>query len=638
MTHFSMGNCVDFLSISRQIYLAVGCTLALLTVLAGLSYFATSKLSGVFSGYKETAQQTQAANELLEKVSDAQLAAYDYRFDPSDEHAQAVWQRLDDIAERQQEAEDTLAEQDTVLALFRQVAVSTQGYKETFSRLAEFNSRSDRIVDNLLSTGSSIRAKLTKVNNFALANHDIWLGADIGFAQQSFMRSRFHNERFLLTGDLVKFELSMAFLAEAIGRLRATLTKINDPYILELTEQSIGEMWVFLGLAHVNQQILLERNHLRKDRLDVLGRQIREQLGELLQSAVDHQEALGIDGTASAESTLNYVVIISILALCLGSALGMLVARHVSGSVRDMADTMSELADGNLDVPVRSANRRHELGMMARALEVFRNNARHLRRSLDKERELSGLQRQFVAMVSHEFRTPLAIIDGNAQRLLRGQDKLSVERVSKVARSIRTSVLRLTDLMESVLSAARMEEGRIKFEPEPFEIRDVITEICSNYGDMYGSHFIHTDLSDLPATYRGDAKLLWQVFSNLVSNAVKYSPEGTAVHVQGKEARDGALLISIEDEGIGIPEDEVEMLFERFFRASTSTGISGSGIGLHLVKCFVEMHGGGMDVKSTVGKGTVFQVRLPQNNSEPRAADDAEADRLASPTLTNQAA
>ena len=85
------------------------------------------------------------------------------------------------------------------------------------------------------------------------------------------------------------------------------------------------------GLAHVNQQIIVERNHLRNDRFDVLGRQIREELGELLQSAVNYQEAMGVDGTASAEATLDYVVIISIAALCIGSALGILVARHGIG-------------------------------------------------------------------------------------------------------------------------------------------------------------------------------------------------------------------------------------------------------------------------------------------------------------------
>ena len=198
---------MTFLSISRQIYLAVGCALALLTVLAGLSYFATSKLSDIFSGYKDTARQTQAANELLERISDAQLAAYTYRFAPSNDNAEIVWRRLDDIAKRQQEAEQSLAGQDAVITLLRQVAGFDPSYEETFSRLTEFNNRSHRIVANLLSTGSGIRAKLTKIVDFSAANDDTWLGYDVGFAQQAFMRSRFHNERFLLTGDMARFRV-----------------------------------------------------------------------------------------------------------------------------------------------------------------------------------------------------------------------------------------------------------------------------------------------------------------------------------------------------------------------------------------------------------------------------------------------
>jgi signal transduction histidine kinase len=214
-------------------------------------------------------------------------------------------------------------------------------------------------------------------------------------------------------------------------------------------------------------------------------------------------------------------------------------------------------------------------------------------------------------MVSHEFRTPLAIIDGNAQRLQRRPGKTSPERLGKMVTTIRKSVLRLTDLMESVLSAARLEDGKIRFDPAPFDLGDMVADICRNYDELSENHTIVTDLDGLPATFVGDIKLLRQVISNLVSNAVKYSPDSPMVRVVGKDDGAGGVVISVEDEGIGIPSAELDKLSERFFRASTSTGIPGSGIGLHLVRHLVDLHHGDMVVESEIGKGSVFKVRLP---------------------------
>ena len=599
------------LSISRQIYLAVGCALALLTGLAGLSYIATSQLADTFSGYKATAHQTMIANELLEEVFAAQLAAFSYRVTPSERQAEVVQKRLAEIAESQAAAERKLAGDDVALDLMQRVSQSMEGYRDAFARMTAFTTRSDRVVANLSTIGSSIRAKLEKITAFAFENGDTWLGHDVGVAQQKFMRGRFYNERFLLTNELQTVRTSVAFLIAARARMNSVYPTIYDPDMQKAASSVIGQISAYIAAVEENRDLIVIRNSVRNRKLDALGMQVRSEIEELLDSAADRQRTMGVSGMANAETTLFYVVLISIIALCIGGALGVIVARSISGSVRDMADTMSELADGNLDVAVTGTEGRHELGMMARALDVFKGHAQNLQRSLDKERELSGLQRQFVAMVSHEFRTPLAIIDGNAQRLQRRPEKLSSERVLKVAGAIRTSVLRLTDLMESVLAAARMEGGKVKFEPEAFDFRDMVADTCRGYADINTRHVIETDLDALPNVYLGDVKLLRQVISNLVSNAVKYSPEGTTVRVRGKEAANGDLVIAVEDRGVGIPKDEVEKLFERFFRASTSTGIPGSGIGLHLVKQFVDLHQGRMDVRSTVGEGTTFEVVLP---------------------------
>ncbi|MGI9498585.1 MAG: PAS domain-containing sensor histidine kinase [Geminicoccaceae bacterium] len=237
---------------------------------------------------------------------------------------------------------------------------------------------------------------------------------------------------------------------------------------------------------------------------------------------------------------------------------------------------------------------------------------RDLETALAREREINGLQRQFVSMVSHEFRTPLAIIDGNAQRLMRRLPELAPERTNEALQKVRRSVKRLTELMESVLNAARLEEGQITYEPGTCNLTDLIREICDSYLEIYPDRPIQVDIDKLPDQIVADPKLIHQVVSNLTSNAVKYSPAGTTIWVKGQEdERSGCAIISVRDEGVGIPEAEVSRLCDRFFRASTSTGVVGTGIGLHLAQHFVALHGGTIEVESREGEGSTFTVRLP---------------------------
>lgn len=237
-----------------------------------------------------------------------------------------------------------------------------------------------------------------------------------------------------------------------------------------------------------------------------------------------------------------------------------------------------------------------------------------------KERELSGLQRQFVSMVSHEFRTPLAIIDGIAQRIMRRLDKLGPDTVRESQQKVRLAVTRLTELMESVLSASRLEEGRIAFEPDVCPLVDLITDIHNSYSELNKDREIFLDVDRLPKTMIADGKLLRQIISNLLSNAIKYSPGGKRVWVNGHLDEQNDLLIAVRDEGVGIPEAELAKLFQRFFRASTSAGIAGSGIGLNLVQHFVELHGGRIEVDSTEGVGSTFTVRFPYSSIYEAAA------------------
>jgi len=307
----------------------------------------------------------------------------------------------------------------------------------------------------------------------------------------------------------------------------------------------------------------------------------------------------------------DFAIVVLVVTLAVALTVTSLVRPIIS-----ITQTMTKLAEGELDTKIPETTRRDEIGDMARTLEVFKANAEYVQVSLDKERELSGLQRQFVSMVSHEFRTPLAVIDGNAQRLLRRIDRIGSDRLREGLSKVRKAVVNLTDLMESVLNAAKLEEGRVEYRPEVCDLHSLLSEVCASYAEINGNHKLIVEIDQLPRRMMADRRLLRQVFSNLLSNAIKYAPNATTVWVTSELCGDRELTISVRDEGLGIPPEELEKLFDRFFRASTSTGIAGSGIGLHLVKHFVDLHNGTVEVESTVNVGTTFCIRLPVVEAE----------------------
>ncbi len=332
-----------------------------------------------------------------------------------------------------------------------------------------------------------------------------------------------------------------------------------------------------------------------------------------------------------------------VVAITLALIFGLLRATALR-PLRQLTGITHRLADGDIEVEIEGRNRIDELGMLARSLDVFRTNLikkqaleaeqeemlelletqnQRLETSLDKERELNGLQRQFVSMVSHEFRTPLAIIDGNAQRIMKRQGPIAPERLQNGLHKIRGSVVRLINLMESVLSVSRLEAGNVQFQPQPSDLSEIVEEVCANHREVNSDHELIADVTRLPSQLSIDANLMRQVVSNLISNATKYSAKGTRVWVAGNVADDGRVSISVRDEGPGIPPDELNKLFDRFFRGSASTGIIGTGIGLHIVEVFVNLHGGQIEVVSAEGQGATFTVYLPPSGSSVACSDKA---------------
>ena len=233
-----------------------------------------------------------------------------------------------------------------------------------------------------------------------------------------------------------------------------------------------------------------------------------------------------------------------------------------------------------------------------------------LKTALEAEQDYNTLQKQFVSMASHEFRTPLSIIDMTAQRLLKRQGTMSDEQMAERYTKIRSAAQRITGLIERTLSSASLDEGKLSYTPVLCDIHDIITTCILAQTEISKDYIIESDLDELPDEITADPGHLNQVLTNLLSNAVKYSPKNKIINVKGWQ-EDQNILVSVTDQGIGIPETEIPKMFNRFFRTSNAAGIPGTGIGLNLVQQLLALQGGTIAVESTDGQGSTFIVTLP---------------------------
>jgi signal transduction histidine kinase len=247
-----------------------------------------------------------------------------------------------------------------------------------------------------------------------------------------------------------------------------------------------------------------------------------------------------------------------------------------------------------------------------RLLEEERLNAEVLRLQIQQERELIELREQFIKSISHEFRTPLAVIQSSSELLEHYYDRLSPDGRVDHLHEMQKQVRHMTEMVDDFLRLSKVRAGKTRFFPEPMDVGDFCRMIVSRVGRTAGNAYRLRFTSDgVYGNHLVDEKLLSHILTNLLTNAVKYSPHGGDICLSlTSDGHD--LIFQISDQGIGIPEADQSHLFEPFQRGSNVKRIEGTGLGLAVVKNSVLLHGGTIELKSKEGEGTVFTVRLPR--------------------------
>lgn len=252
----------------------------------------------------------------------------------------------------------------------------------------------------------------------------------------------------------------------------------------------------------------------------------------------------------------------------------------------------------------------HQILVVEQNITAQKKVQEKIRESLDKERELNELKSRFVSMASHEFRTPLSTILSSVSLLRRYNEGDEIAKREKHLGRIRSSVQNLTNILNDFLSLDKLEEGRIQTNFGEVQLGRLLLDVVEEMEPHCkgGQEIVFEHKDDLQII--SDEHILRNVLINLLSNAIKYSPDKEVIRLSC-ECKDAHVHIEVQDRGIGIPEEEQVHLFTRFFRASNAVNIQGTGLGLHIVKRYIELLNGSLDFKSESGKGTTFYLTFP---------------------------
>jgi signal transduction histidine kinase len=225
-------------------------------------------------------------------------------------------------------------------------------------------------------------------------------------------------------------------------------------------------------------------------------------------------------------------------------------------------------------------------------------------------RRLSALRADFVSLVSHELRSPMAAVIGAARTLEERWRELNADQRAAFLSLIADETNRLATLIGDVLDTSRIEAGTFSYRFTGVDVAELVRATVAGFALHQDEVSVaaHAD-GDVPSV-RGDRERLRQVLRNLLENAVKYSPAGEAVDVRAR-AEDGRVLVTVEDSGPGIPAGQHGLIFERFGRANVGLGKPGTGLGLFIARSIAEAHGGTLSVASAPGEGSTFTLELP---------------------------
>jgi signal transduction histidine kinase len=394
---------------------------------------------------------------------------------------------------------------------------------------------------------------------------------------------------------------------------------VDNPTQLGRARQIHGSVQDYIEL-YFNLIIDIARDSPEAARTDVAlaeGRRRIDEIQDKFAAFIAAEDAQAARSAQTASDRANTAIALGVVGLVLSAALivlfGAYLARSIAGPVRGVAQGATRLAAGELSLRLGEGGP-GEVGELTRAFNVMAGELERGQRELrEQNRRLQKSERaksELVSIVSHEVRTPLASVLGFTSLLLnRDTDEETRRRYLEI---VDAQGRRLNALLDDFLDVQRLEEGRLHLSSELVDMAVLLEEQVQLFEAQSELHRLELAVNGEPLDVRGDPNRLAQVVGNLLSNAIKYSPEGGTVEVLGEQSN-GSIRVTVRDHGLGIPPEQHDRIFTKFFRGDAATsGIAGSGLGLAFARAVIEAHGGRMGFESARGSGSIFFLELPR--------------------------
>ena len=305
----------------------------------------------------------------------------------------------------------------------------------------------------------------------------------------------------------------------------------------------------------------------------------------------------------TTRGSIRLIIISSLLALGVSGLLATMLARRITEPIRQMQDMARDMTEGNYECKT-GIDRKDEIGEMARSIDMLSDKL------LENEVERANLEQMrldFFANVSHELRTPISVVRATTECLNDGvvtdEDKVKLY-YGRVLRECQT----MERLVADLLTLSKMQNPNFMIEKEPVNLVEIFGEIIRNASVISKEKNIHVKVDRDKDIYMimGDYDRLNQMFMVIFDNAIKFSPEGSTIYVTIASVEDNRVSVSIRDEGIGISEEELPFIFEKFYKSKLRMNAKGTGLGLSIAKYIALKHNGTIEVNSRQGEGTEF--------------------------------
>jgi len=283
------------------------------------------------------------------------------------------------------------------------------------------------------------------------------------------------------------------------------------------------------------------------------------------------------------------------------------IERNMLEQQSQLEKVSDEIRKLNSDLEVKVEERTM---ILKEALEKLEQSQTELSEALDKEKQLNEIKSRFVSMASHEFRTPLSTVLSSASLLSSYVEKADYEKCNRHIDKIKSAVKHLNDILEDFLSLGKLDEGKVATNISEFDLKEFIHETVDEMKGLLKTGQSFDSVYNGEGMVRSDKKLLKNILINLITNAIKFSEQNKKISIE-TSVDDKVAKISVTDRGIGISPQDQQHLFSSFFRGFNATNIAGTGLGLHIVKRYIDLLHGNVNLKSELGVGTTVSISFP---------------------------